>query len=413
MFTFRLPPSLRNRRFATYWVGLVISNIGSQMQVTALLWHLRLLNSNPIVVSGIGIARFLPILLFAPIGGLAADTMNRRKIVFITQSIMTLVAAAFGALTISGTIQVWHIYALSLVQATAVAFDGPARQAMAPNLVDRKDLTNALSVTSIGFNTAAILGPALSGLVIAYLGLYWVYMINAVSFFAVLIALILIGHVQQKMQKIRNNLSANFTAIREGFRYVFKQPIIFSSMILDFFATFFSSANTLMPFIARDILHVNEVGYGWLSAAQSIGAVLVGLIISQRNKIKKQGPLLLWAVFMFGLFTAAFGITRNFWAAFFTLIVVGAGDDISTILRNTIRQLNTPDHMRGRMIGLNQIFIQGGPQLGEIEAGLVAQAMGIPFAVISGGVGCMIIVLLVLIRFPQLRRYDGAKQLPR
>ena len=406
MNLFHLPPALRNRRFTTFWVGLVISNIGSQMQVTALLWHLRLLNNNPIAVSGIGIARFIPILLFAPIGGLVADTHDRRKIIFITQSTMTLVATTLGILTVSGVIQLWHIYLLTSIQATALAFDVPARQAMPPNLVARKDLTSALSIQSVGFNTGSILGPALSGLVIAYLGMQYVYFINAVSFFAVLIALAAIGPVQQKIHKVSRGVRQSFTAILDGFRFVVRQPIIFSSMILDFFASFFSSANTLMPFVARDILHVDEVGYGWLSAAQSIGAVIMGYFISQRTNLRRQGLLLLWAVFLFGFFTAVFGLTRSFPAAFIALIVVGAGDDVSTILRNTIRQIHTPDQVRGRTVSLTFIFFQGGPQLGEIEAGLVAQAFGIPAAIISGGLGCILVVAWVALRVPQLRNYD-------
>ena len=407
---FHLPPALHNRRFTIFWTGLIISNIGSQMQVTALLWHLRLLNNNPIVVSGIGLARFIPILLLAPIGGLLADSHDRRRILFITQSTMTLVAVTLGILTTNGLIQVWHIYLLTAIQATAVAFDVPARQSMPPNLVEKKDLTSAISVQSIGFNTGAILGPAFSGLVIAYLGLQVVYFINAVSFFAVIIALALIGPVKQQIKQAQRSLAGSFHAILDGIRFVVRQPIILSSMVLDFFATFFSSANTLLPFVARDMLHLNEVGYGWLSAAQSIGAVLAGFTLSQRTRIKRQGRLLLYAVFLFGLFTAVFGFSRSFPAAFLTLILVGMGDNVSTILRNTIRQINTPDHMRGRTISLTQIFFLGGPQLGEIEAGLVAQAFGIPIAVISGGLACMLAVVIVALRAPKLRNYDEAEQ---
>jgi MFS family permease len=277
---------------------------------------------------------------------------------------------------------------------------------MPPNLVEKKDLTSALSIQSVGFNTGSILGPALSGLVIAYLGMQYVYFINAISFFAVLIALVIIGPVQQKIHRVNRGIRESFTAILDGIRFVVHQPIIFSSMILDFFASFFSSANTLMPFVARDILHLDEVGYGWLSAAQSVGAVIMGFFISQRTNLKRQGLLLLWAVFLFGFFTAVFGLARSFPAAFISLIIVGAGDDVSTILRNTIRQINTPDHVRGRTVSLTFIFFQGGPQLGEIEAGLVAQAFGIPAAIISGGLGCILVVALVALRVPQLRKYN-------
>jgi MFS family permease len=403
-----LPPALHNRRFTTFWLGLIISNIGSQMQVTALLWHLRLLNDNPIVVSGIGLARVIPILLFSPLGGLVADTRNRRKILFITQSTMTLVALCLGYLTVNGIIQIWHIYLLTSIQATALAFDVPARQAMPPNLVERKELTSAVSIQSVGFNTSAIIGPALSGLTIAYLGLQYVYFINAISFFAVLIALVVIGSVKQELQHVKSGMRQQLTAIRDGFRFVFHQPIIFSSMVLDFFATFFSSANTLLPFVARDILGLNEVGYGWLASAQSVGAVAVGFFLSQRTNLRRQGKLLLVAVFIFGLFTAFFGMARDFGTAFICLILVGGGDAISTILRNTIRQINTPDHLRGRTISTTLMFFQGGPQLGEIEAGLVGQAFGIPAAIISGGIGCILVVAWIAWRVPQLRLYDGA-----
>ena len=380
------------------------------MQVTALLWHLRLLNDNPIVVSGIGLARVIPILLFSPLGGLIADTRNRRTILFITQSTMTLVAVCLGYLTVNGLIQIWHIYLLTGIQATALAFDVPARQSMPPNLVERKHLTSAVSIQSVGFNTSAIIGPALSGLTIAYLGLQYVYFINAISFFAVLIALMVIGPVKQELQQVKSGLMQRMTAIRDGFRFVFHQPIIFSSMVLDFFATFFSSANTLLPFVARDLLGLNEVGYGWLSSAQSIGAVVVGLFLSQRTNLRRQGRLLLAAVFVFGLFTIFFGMARDFGTAFLCLIVVGGGDAISTILRNTIRQINTPDHLRGRTISTTLMFFQGGPQLGEIEAGLVGQAFGIPAAIISGGIGCILVVALIAWRVPQLRLYNGASE---
>jgi MFS family permease len=178
-------------------------------------------------------------------------------------------------------------------------------------------------------------------------------------------------------------------------------------MILDFFATFFSAANTLLPFVAQDILKVGVVQYGWLSAGQSIGAVTVGLVLSQRGRIRRQGAVLLGAVVVFGLATVVFGLGISFWVVFLALIAIGGADEVSTILRNTIRQMQTPDNMSGRMTSINQIFFAGGPQLGEIEAGLVAEALGVPFAIFSGGIGCILAVALIALRWPQLRRYNG------
>ena len=183
-----------------------------------------------------------------------------------------------------------------------------------------------------------------------------------------LLALVLMGSVEQQVQP-GERVTINLSAIREGIQFILAQPIILSTMMLDFFATFFSSANTLMPIFARDILHVGAIEYGWLSAAQSIGAVGVALVISQVHEIRRQGPIFLISVVIFGLATIFFGLSRLFWVAMLALVLVGAADSVSTIIRNTIRQLQTPDYIRGRMTSINQIFFMGGPQLGEVEAG--------------------------------------------
>jgi MFS family permease len=275
-----------------------------------------------------------------------------------------------------------------------------------PNLVPPEDLPNAFSMQSIAFQVGSIVGPALSGLVIAYWGQYYAYLINALTFLAVIGALLLIGPIPQKTRG-SGRIHVNLDDIKEGVRFILKQPVILSSMLLDFFATFFSSANTLMPIFARDILHVGAVEYGWLSAAQSIGAMGAAAIISQLREIRHQGRTLLLSVVAFGLATIAFGISRSFVGALVALVFIGASDSVSAIIRNTIRQLQTPDYLRGRMTSINQIFFLGGPQLGEVEAGLVAQLFGAPAAVITGGIGCLLAVGWIARRWPQLRNYNG------
>jgi MFS family permease len=403
----KIPPALHYPRFTWLWVSLLISTAGSAMQLAALLWHLRLLSNLPLVVSGIGLARFLPILVFAPFGGVVADAYNRRRVLLVTQTTMTLTALALGLLTWQGTIQIWHIYVLTAIQAVATSFDGPARQALVPNLIPRPALSSAFSLQSIASNTGSIVGPGLGGIVIAYLGLQYAYLFNAASFLAVIFTLLLIGPITQEKALVIKGAKASLKSIQEGIHFVTHQPIILSSMLLDFIATFFSSATTLLPFVARDVLHVGEVAYGWLVSADSVGAVLVGLIFSQQSHIRRQGALLLASVTAYGLATVLFGFARTFVFAMLALMLVGAGDSISTILRNTIRQIQTPDYIRGRMVSLNQIFFMGGPQLGEIEAGLVGQLLGIPVSIITGGIGCVIGVALVALRWPQLRRYKG------
>lgn len=405
-----IPPALRHRNFRLLWTGLLISVAGSQMQIWALFWHIRTLSDQPIAVSWIGVVRFFPVLIFALFAGLVADLYDRRRIMFITQSTMTCTALALAVLTWTGAIRLGHIYLLTGIQAVAVAFDLPARQSLVPNLVSTEDLPNAFSLQSIAFDIGAVVGPALSGLVIAYAGQQYTYLINALSFLAVITALLRMDPVSTRSHYSgpavpRPRMDLN--SIGEGIRFIINQPIILGTMLLDFFVTFFSSANTLLPYVARDILKVGAVQYGWLSAAQSIGAVTTGLVISQQKHIRRQGVLLLGAVFIFGCATVLFGLSRAFWLTMAALILVGAGDAVSTIIRNTVRQLLTPDAMRGRMVSINQIFFQGGPQLGEIEAGLAAQALGTPASIVIGGLGSIVAVGYIALRWPQIRRYSG------
>jgi len=399
-----IPPSLKHRRFRLLWLGMLFSIAGSRMQFWALLWHIRTLTDQPIALGGIGLARILPVIVFSLIGGAVADVVDRRRVMFITQSVMALVAVALGWFTATGRITVWHIYALTAIQAVAMAFDLPSRQSLVPNLVPVRDLPNAFSLQSIAFQAGSIIGPALSGLIIGYLGQAEVYYLNALSYLGVLYALLRIGRVPQQ---VAEQSRVSLAAIKEGVQFIWNQPIILSSMLLDFFATFFSSANALLPIFARDILHVGALEYGWLSAAQSIGATAAAVIISQMDEIRRQGPVLLISVVIFGIATVGFGLSRHFWLTMGMLALIGASDSVSMIIRNTIRQLQTPDHLRGRMTSVNQIFFMGGPQLGEVEAGLVAQFFGAPVAVVSGGLACVLAVGWIARRWPQLRRYNG------
>lgn len=406
---FSIPAALLNRRYLYLWVGLLISIAGSQMQIAALFWHIRILTGNPqpLALGGVGLARILPIIIFSFIAGPAADTLNRRRILFVTQTAMALVALILAILTFTGQITIWYIYLLTAVQATAVAFDGPARQAMIPNIVSPEDLPSAFSMSSIAQNTGSIIGPALSGIVIVSLGQGYTYFFNAVSFLAVIVALVLIGPVLQDSKKSGIHLSAAM----EGVRFIFTKPIILSTMLMDFVATFFASANTMMPIVAKDILKVGEIGYGWLSSGQAIGSVVAGIVVSQVQKLHKQGLTFLVAVIFFGAATILFGSTTLFSIAMIALIMMGAADAVSTIIRNTIRQLNTPDHIRGRMTAVNQIFFQGGPQFGEVESGIVAALFGVPAAIISGGIGCIVGTVLIVLKWPQLRTYNGDEHL--
>jgi MFS family permease len=254
------------------------------------------------------------------------------------------------------------------------------------------------------FQAASVLGPALAGLMIGRSGLGWVYLINAISFLAAILPLLAMTGVGGR---IGDRARISFGAALEGMRFVFSHPIIRSTMLLDFIATFFASATALLPIFATDILHVGAEGYGVLFSAGAIGALTTGVTLSLLHRIPKQGPVLLTAVGLFSLGTVVFGISRTFWITFCALALTGAADMVSTVLRNTTRQMQTPDSLRGRMVSLNMIFFMGGPQLGEFEAGAVADWLGAPASVVLGGLGSLIATIWVAATTPELRKYRG------
>jgi MFS family permease len=404
----RLPPALLHRRYRLLWLGLMISVIGTRMQLAAVLWHINKLSGEPIALGGLGLVGILPILFFSLIAGVVADALNRRRLMFLTNTGMALMSLLLGILTLQGLNNVWTIYAIMAVSAAISAFDLPARQSLVPSLVPREILTNAFSLSAIAFQTGSILGPALAGLVLANFNIAYVYFIDAISYLAVILALIRMGPVgQEPMDADSIDRRYFLESVRSGLRFVIRKPIILSSMLLDFFATFFSSATYLLPIFATQILDVGVVGYGWLVAAPSIGAGLAAILLAFYRSIRRQGPILLICVAGFGIATMVFGLSRTFWLTFFALALTGVTDSISVIIRNTIRQILTPDNMRGRMTSVNQMFFRGGPLFGEVEAGVVAQWFGAPFAVVSGGIACLLSVGFIAARFPQLRAYNG------
>lgn len=383
------------------------------MQLWAMYWHLRTLSDQPMFISVVGLVRFVPIIVLSLLAGVTADRFDRRKLTMLTQAALGLVALALGLRTSLGTMSLGMLFGLVALQSIATAFDVPARQALIPSLVPREDLASAYSLTSIAGKVGGILGPGITGIVIAFWGLQWAYWINAISYLAVIVALITMGDVgsDSLREKTSFGIRKAFVDIRDGIEFIKNSPVIFSAMILDFFGSFFSSADTLLPFVAIDILHVGPIQYGWLSASQSIGTLMVGVYLSQRTNLERQGLLISVSVATFGLATIVFGASTSFWLTMLALICIGASDGLSTIIRNTVRQLLTPDAMRGRMMSITQIFFKGGPQLGEMEAGFVAELLGVPFAIISGGVGCVAAAFLVVKKFPQLWEFNGDETL--
>jgi MFS family permease len=402
--------ALRHRNFRLLWIGLLISFSGSLMQSAAILWHVSLLvpdNRRALALGLVGLVRVVPVVIFSLLSGVAADVYDRRKLMLLTQTVMAALAAALAVLTWRGLDAVWPIYAIAAASSAVGAFDMPARQALMPNLVPREHLANALTLNTIMFQVAAVAGPALGGIVIGQVGVGWAYACNAASFLVVIAALLMMpASAGNEFRGRAEKTELTLHAAIEGLRFVFRAPLIRSTMLLDFFATFFSSATALLPIFAQDILGVGASGYGWLYAAPAAGAILTSAVMVKAvDRIDRRGDVLIAAVMGYGLATVAFGLSRSFWLSFACLAATGATDTVSMVFRNLLRQLETPDHLRGRMIGVNMVFFMGGPQLGELEAGLVANWLGAVVSVVTGGVGCVAATIWIAATTPALRAY--------
>jgi MFS family permease len=398
--------ALRHRDFRLLWTGQIISVTGSQMQMVAINWHIYLLTHSAFALGLVGLFRAGPIVLCSLLGGVVADVIDRRRLMMATQTVMLACSAILALVTLSGSQRVWPIYLLTAIASAAWAFDTPARQALVPALVPARDFPNAVSLGMLMFQMGMIVGPALAGLLLASRGPELVYGLNAASFVAVIVGLALMRARSHPDTEGGKATRVSFEALMEGLRFVWRTPVIVQTMTLDFVATFFASANQLLPIYAKDILQVGAQGLGFLVSAPAVGAVCAGLVMARMGVLKKQGLIVILSVAVFGAATIGFGLSRVFWFSLLMLAATGAADTVSTILRQTIRQLATPNNLRGRMTSINMIFFMGGPQLGELEAGSLAALAGAPFSVVTGGAACLIAATIALGTAKRLRGYE-------
>ncbi len=413
--------ALQHRDFRLLWTGQLISTIGSQMQNIGVNWHVyRILQGETwqleilgrsldldLGALGLGfggLVRVLPIMIFALVGGVLADIIPRRRLIIVTDSAAALIACGLALVTFAGLDKIWVIYSLTALGAATTAMSTPARQSLVPNLVPRHHMTNAVSLISLLFQIGTIVGPGLGGLLVSRFDVGMVYAVNAISFIAVVTSLLFLRHRSGPAAAGRR---LDWGMMREGLHFTINHKILWGTVLLDFFATLFASARTMLPIVAEEILGIGVEGYGLLATAQPLGAFIAGGIVALRKEIKHQGVVLLCGVAIYGLATAAFGFSTSFALSYILFAMTGAGDTVSTVIRGTIRQLVTPDHLRGRATSVSMVFFMGGPQLGEVEAGLVASVLGVPFAIISGGLATVAMTLWVAWRYPKLRQYRG------
>jgi len=376
------------------------------MQFVAINWHVYLLTKSAFALGLVGLFRGVPIILCSLAGGVVADAIDRKRLMIVTQTIMLTSAALLTAGTLAGFKSVWPIYVLSAIASAATAFDTPARQALMPTLVPIEDFPNAVSLAVIVFNVATIAGPAIAGFLLAESGPAIIYGINALSFLAVIAALIAMRVSGQPELQTERKDALSLAALKEGLTFVWHTPIIVQTMTLDFLATFFASATLLLPIFAQERLHVGARGYGFLAAAPAIGSLLTALVLARLGTLRRQGRLVVASVAIFGVATAAFGVSTVYWISLLMLAITGAADTVSTVLRQTIRQLVTPNHLRGRMTSINMMFFMGGPQLGELEAGVLAGFIGAPLSVVIGGLGSLITAAIAAVKSKSLMKFE-------
>jgi MFS family permease len=397
--------AFRSRDFRLLWLGNLVSLTGGEMTRTAVSWQiLELSGGDPLALGMIGAARLIPMVALALGSGVLADAFDRRKLMMGAQVLMMLTSLALALITSLSLSALWLIYLLTALASAAMTINQPARTALIPSLVPGEHLAGALSLNIMAWQLASVFGPTAAGVVIQAAGVGAVYWLDVASFSAILVSLLLM-----KSREVPGRpRSVTLAAAIEGLTFVRRHKLIFNTMLLDFLATFFGAATVLLPIYAQDILAVGPQGLGLLYAAPSIGAVTASVVTSVIGIGRRQGLLLMWAVIIYGLSTAVFGLSTNFWLSVAMLALNGASDTISMVVRHNIRNLETPDELRGRTTAVNMLFFSGGPQLGEIEAGVAARLLGVPLSVAAGGVACAVMSWWLSMRTPELISYrDG------
>lgn len=376
------------------------------MFTVAVSWQLYQLTHSATALGLLGVARLIPIIFGALPGGAFADRHNRKHILYVTQPVIALSSLALALATATHHITPLLLYLLVAVVGAAVSYDLPARSAMLPNLVAPEQLGNALGVYEVLWQASDLVGPAIAGFVIAGLGVGAVYTLDGLSTVAVIVALLRMTHSGAPVNTTAVTDLPPLTALREGLRFIATTPLLWSTLLLDFLSTLFASVTALLPVYAIAILHVGPQGLGALYAAPSLGALLVSSTYALWGPhIRRHGVALFAAIATYAAATILFGVSRVLVVSLVTLAVVGASDAISMLLRQTLRVRLTPDHVRGRMSSVHMLSVMGGEQLGNLEGGLLAGAIGAPLAVVAGGVGTLITLALVATTIPALRRY--------
>ncbi len=387
--------------FRLLLVGVFLTGFGQQVLTVAIGWELYNRTGSALVLGGVGLAQVIPlILLFLP-AGYAADHLNRKYLLAASQAIAMLSMLGLAALSFAQG-PLFLVYACLVALGAAESFIFPSSSALVSQVLPETAFENAMTWRSTVSQLSWVLGPATGGLLIGLFGgAGWVYIISGLLTLAVVVLLLFTQVGPQKEPAASGRKPG---ALVEGLRFLGKTQVLLAAITLDLFAVLLGGAVTLLPIFAKDILHVGPFGLGWLQAASSLGAVGMALFLAHRPPFKRAGPALLLAVAGFGVATIIFGLSRWFWLSFLMLFVLGALDNISVVIRSTLVLVRTPDEMRGRVSAVSSLFIGTSNQLGGFESGVTAQLLGPVGSVVLGGFGTILVVVLVAMIWPEMRR---------
>lgn len=374
-----------------------------EMQSVAVAWQVYEITRKPLDLGLVGLAQFLPGVLFMLASGHAVDRLNRKRLLMACYVGFAVCSGLLLVFSVHGATSVYPIYGVVALVGTVRAFNFPTSRAILPQLVPEEHFANAVAWNSSVFQGATILGPSVGGLLYAlFNGAAAVYAT------AMVIALIAAGSTLriQATQPARRRQPVNLDTILAGFRYIWEQKLILGSISLDLFAVLLGGAVALLPVYAREILKTGPWGLGILRSAPGVGASAMAILLAHRPLKRNIGKTMLWCVAGFGVFTIVFGLSRNLYLSLLALLLCGASDMVSVVIRAVLVQLGTPDEMRGRVNAVDMVFIGASNQLGEFESGVTAAWFGTVPAVVLGGIGTLIVIAIWAWKFPELREAD-------
>ena len=389
--------------FRWYMSARFLVTISSEMQSVAVAWQVYELTHRPLDLGLVGLAQFLPGIFLFLVAGHAADRIARQRILQSCYAAFSLCSLLLLFFTLRGMGSAYPIYLVLLGNGAVRAFNGPASQAFLPLLVPREHFPNAVAWGSSIFQTATIAGPMVGGLLYGITGSPApVYTCAAIAY---MMAFLLMLQISPPVMK-RSGDNASSAMVLDGLRYIWRNKLILGAISLDLFAVLLGGAVALLPVYAREILNVGASGLGILRSAPGVGAVLMAIVVAHWPLRRKAGVAMLCCVAGFGLFTVVFGLSRDLALSLAALVLLGAFDMVSVIVRHTMIQLATPDEMRGRVSAVNMVFIGASNEVGQFESGITAQWLGTIPAVVLGGIGTVVIVALWSRLFPSLRQVD-------